>query len=153
MGRPFLFKDVQDQEEKFKRLVDGVEAGLEDLRGGGEGQQQQQSRREGLVAPGIWEFTRSSELLGQCAKPEGITELVHSCQETRVWYLSIAAFIALSTATRIMQQKGKRGCGERTLRELYNFPSYLKDRLLQYPQPRYSASTPSSTCRRRRSAL
>ncbi|RYP67224.1 hypothetical protein DL770_008655 [Monosporascus sp. CRB-9-2] len=63
-----------------------------------------------LVARGIWEFTCSSELLGQCAKTKGVTEPVHSCQETRVW-------------------------GSETLRESYNSPSYLKDRLLQYPQP------------------
>ncbi|RYP79813.1 hypothetical protein DL769_002758 [Monosporascus sp. CRB-8-3] len=121
------------EEDKFKRLFDGAEAELEDLRRAGEGQQQ--PPRDGLVARGIWEFIRSSEWLGQYAKPEGITELVHSCQETRVWYISIAAFIILSTATRIMQQKGKCGCGGRTLRESYNFPSYLKDRLLQYPPP------------------
>ncbi|RYP05538.1 hypothetical protein DL764_003715 [Monosporascus ibericus] len=54
---------------------------------GGEGrQQQQQSPRDGLAARGIWEFVRSFELLGQCAEPEGIAELVHSCQETRVWF-------------------------------------------------------------------
>ncbi|RYP10508.1 hypothetical protein DL765_008077 [Monosporascus sp. GIB2] len=72
------------EEDRFKRLVNGALAGLEDPRGGGEGQQQpQQPPCDGLVARDVWEFICSCELLGQCAKPEGITELEKAEEPTK----------------------------------------------------------------------
>lgn len=131
---------LRAEEDKVKTLIDNVSLAEAKLGYGDDGQPS-----GGLIAKGIREWIRTAELLRRSIRPEHpyTPEPGQDRWETRVWYITVASFIAWSTATD--NTRLKRWGGKATVRQSYGFPSYIKDKTLRSRSPSPSPSSPASS--------